>query len=53
MPPIIFAAGFNMRRRRFFENMGYIFVFGFLGTLTTFIIFSILNYGFFKAEIIY
>lgn len=44
LPPIIFAAGFNMRRRRFFANIGYILLFGVLGTVTTFIAFSIMTY---------
>ena len=44
LPPIIFASGFNMRRRRFFANIGYILFFGVAGTIFTFIIFSGLNY---------
>lgn len=46
LPPIIFASGFNMRRRRFFDNIGYILLFGVFGTITTFIVFTYLTYGF-------
>jgi sodium/hydrogen exchanger-like protein 6/7 len=53
LPPIIFASGFNMRRKRFFENLGYIMLFGLLGTIITFAIFSALTYGFFKSGIIW
>lgn len=49
LPPIIFASGFNMRRRRFFDNIGYILLFGVFGTITTFIIFTYLTYGFVKT----
>ena len=50
LPPIIFASGFNMRRRRFFDNIGYILVFGIFGTIVTFVFFSaltfiVMNYG--------
>ncbi|CDW88691.1 sodium hydrogen exchanger [Stylonychia lemnae] len=53
LPPIIFASGFNMRRKRFFENIGYIMLFGLFGTLLTFIMFSILTYAFMQANIMY
>lgn len=46
LPPIIFASGFNMRRRRFFDNIGYILLFGVFGTITTFLVFAYLTYGF-------
>jgi NhaP-type Na+/H+ or K+/H+ antiporter len=53
LPPIIFASGFNMRRKRFFENIGYIMLFGVLGTLFTFVMFSALTFGFFNSGIMY
>lgn len=40
LPPIIFASGFNMRRRRFFQNIGYVLLFGIFGTILTFFVFS-------------
>lgn len=46
LPPIIFASGFNMRRRRFFNNIGYILLFGIFGTICTFFVFTGLTYGF-------
>ena len=46
LPPIIFTSGFNMRRKRFFENIGYIILFGLVGTIFTFIVFTLLTWGF-------
>lgn len=46
LPPIIFTSGFNMRRKRFFENIGYITLFGLVGTVITFIFFTLLTWGF-------
>jgi len=46
LPPIIFASGFNMRRRRFFDNIGYILLFGVFGTIVTFFVFTGLTLGF-------
>jgi NhaP-type Na+/H+ or K+/H+ antiporter len=43
LPPIIFASGFNMRRKRFFDNLGYILLFGVVGTIVSFAIFSLLT----------
>ena len=44
IPPIVFASGYNMRRKRFFQNFTNIMVFGVLGTLVTYIFFSGLTY---------
>ncbi|KAI0230723.1 Sodium/hydrogen exchanger 7 [Lamellibrachia satsuma] len=43
LPPIIFNAGYSMRRKSFFKNFGAIMTYAFLGTLTsTFVIGAIL-----------
>lgn len=33
LPPIVFASGYNMKRRKFFENIKNILIFGLLSTL--------------------
>jgi NhaP-type Na+/H+ or K+/H+ antiporter len=53
LPPIIFASGFNMRRKRFFENIGYIVLFGLFGTIFTFVMFSVLTWAFMEAGVMY
>ena len=40
LPPIIFAAGYNLRKSMFFHNFGVISFLGILGTLFTFIVLS-------------
>lgn len=33
LPPIVFAAGYNMKRKKFFENFTNILLFGLFGTM--------------------
>lgn len=42
LPPIIFNSGFNMRKKRFFANLGNIALFGLVVTLLCFLIYSAL-----------
>lgn len=40
LPPIIFNSGFNMRRKKFFQNIGNIMIFGLCVTFFCFILYS-------------
>ena len=42
LPPIIFAAGYNIKKRNFVQNFGYIALFGVLGTLISFVVLSLM-----------
>lgn len=42
LPPIIFAAGYNLKKSNFVKNFGYISLFGVIGTLISFIVLSAL-----------
>ncbi len=44
LPPIVFASGFNMYRKKFFSNIRNISLFGVLGTFVTFAGFSGMTY---------
>ena len=44
IPPIVFASGYNMRRKRFFQNFTNIMIFGIFGTLVTYIFFAALTW---------
>ena len=38
LPFLILSAGYNMKRKRFFRNLGSIFLFGVLGTILCFVL---------------
>ena len=48
LPLIIFASGYNMKRKRFFENMTNLTKFGLVGTLITFLAYSSMTYAMFE-----
>ena len=49
LPLIIFPSGYNMRRKKFFRNIGTIMKFGFIGTIFCFAIYTALCYGALQA----
>ena len=44
LPLIIFASGYNLKRRKFFENIVNIELFGIVGTVLTWLFYSLLTY---------
>jgi solute carrier family 9 (sodium/hydrogen exchanger), member 6/7 len=43
LPPIIFNSGFNMRKKKFFDNLGNVAIFGLCVTLVCWIIYSVFS----------
>ena len=41
LPPVIFNSGFNMRKKKFFQNLGNVAIFGLFVTFVCFFLYSV------------
>ena len=46
LPPIIFNAGYSMRKKQFFDNFGAIIAFAMIGTSISTVVIAVVMYGF-------
>mmetsp|Transcript_34547 Transcript_34547/g.33752 ORF Transcript_34547/g.33752 Transcript_34547/m.33752 type:complete len:84 (+) Transcript_34547:188-439(+) len=44
LPPIVFSAGYNMKRKMFFENFNNVVLFGIISTIFQFLLFATFTY---------
>ncbi|CDW71290.1 sodium hydrogen exchanger [Stylonychia lemnae] len=53
LPPLVFASGYNMQRKNFFDNFNNILIFGLVNTVIQFTLFSVFTWLMFKYQTFY